>query len=169
MQSKHLKEKEIQNIAEGKQISKIQHEHLTHCRKCSDDLNLYKLITVSLNTSPEYDTTHLTSKSVIKKLNAKRLFYLISPKFDVYLIVFLFITAVVVSFLFTDFIPSLHSIDLSAILKVFTDNEFLSTALNTLSLYSQILVYIPIVLLILFVTLFFEKILSTVKHRTNHT
>jgi len=169
MHNKHLNEEEIQNIADGEQITKSQHEHLIHCKKCSDNLKLYKLITVSLNTAPEYDTSYLTSKSVIKKLNAKRLFYLISPTFDIYLMVFLFITALVISIIFTDLIPSLKSVDISVILKVFSGNEFLKAALHTLTSQGKILLYIPFVLLTLFVTLFFEKILSTLKHRANHT
>jgi len=169
MQNKHLTEEEIQIIAEGNHVTGDQREHLSQCSECSKNLKLYKIINLSLDTAPEYDTSYITSDSVIQKIRNKRFSYLSSPKIDIYFILFLFITAVVVAFIFTDLLPSLQSLDLSLVLKVFTENEYLRAALNTLTSHSHILLYVPFVLFALFVTLFFEKILSTLKHGTNHT
>ncbi|MFO7888972.1 MAG: hypothetical protein R6V04_01395 [bacterium] len=169
MQSKHLTEEEIQIIAEANQVTEDQREHLLQCSECAKYVKLYQIINSTLATAPEYDTSHLTSKSVIKKIKNNRFSYLLSPKIDICFIIFLFITAVVVAFIFTDLLSSLQSFDLSVILKVFTENEYLKSAFNTLTSHSQLLLYIPFVLLALFVTLFFEKILSTLKHGANHT
>ncbi len=169
MQNNHLTEEELQTIAEGKQAGENQIKHLSECKKCSDSLKLYQMITSSLYIAPEYNTSHLTSESIIKKLDNRRFSFLFSSKIDIYFIVFLFIAAVAASFIFTDLIPSLKSIDLSIILKVFTENEFIKNTVDVLSTYIQIFIYIPFIILTLFITLFFEKIVNTQKHKITNT
>jgi len=169
MCNEHLTEEELQIIAGGAQAEKIQAEHLSKCSKCADNLKLYKMISSSLDTDPEYDTTSLTAESVIKKLNKKNFAFLFSSKFDIYFIAFLFIAAVTTSLLFTDLISSLKSMDFSVIFKAFTENELLENTFNTILSHGQIFIYIPCIILTLFITLFFEKIFGAFKHRMNNT
>lgn len=168
MCNKHLTEEELQIIARGAQCEKTQAEHLSKCGKCAENLKLYKMISSSLDADPDYDSTSLTAESVIKKLNKKNFAFLFSSKSDIYFIAFLFIAAVTTSLLFTDLISSLKSMNFSVIFKAFTENELLKNTFNIIVSNEQIFIYIPCIILTLFITLFFEKISGAFKHRMNN-
>lgn len=169
MSNKHLTEEELQIIAGGAQAEKAQVEHLSKCGKCTESLKLYKMISSSLDADPKYEATRLTAELIIKKLNKRRFAFLFSSKFDIYGIIFLFLTAVATSLIFTDFIPSLKSVNLSFILKVFTENKLLKSTFNIISSHSQVFIYLPFIILTLLITLFFEKIFNSFRHRINNT
>jgi len=169
MQNKHLSDEDLQIIAFRGEADKAQQEHLTGCKKCSENLKMYKMLTSSLHTAPDYDTAHLTSDSIIQKLDNKGFSLLFSSKVEVFFIVFLFLSAVIASVIFTNFIPSLQTVDFSAILKIFIENEIIKNMISLISTNSQIFIYIPFIILTLFITLLFEKILSLFKHRINNT
>lgn len=169
MQNNHLSDEELQIIAYRGEADEIQQQHLIACEKCSENLKMYKQITSSLNTAPIYDTAHLTSDLIIKKINNRGFSFLFSSKIDIFFIVFLFLAAVTASVVFTNFIPSLKTVDFSVIFKIFTENEIIKNIIKLVSTNSQIFIYLPFIILTLFITLLFEKILGPFRHRVDNT